>query len=295
MAGSISRELNEIFYTLYGWCVAVGLRSAARYVAVALLWVLGVCAIVVIVGLLANLAGEKTLPNLVGGARVRAGVGVVGVLAIAAYFGFGTREKVAFLESDYSDETAQEARRRQAKVAAIVALLLLAGGMIAPAAAQNRTDLGRFEAEERHYAMLSRRASELFPRRRDTPMREINVTDEEVREVQAAALEAVPKAIVNIGAVTRGCACEDGAGCTDHVWIVATTGARSTGLQLSRIEGRWVIGPVQQWWLRYAAFLAQRDRYAGYWQFELARRKVLDSMPMCSVAGSVASATRADP
>lgn len=263
---------------------AAGLRAASRYVAVVLLWVLGVGATLVIVGLLVNLAGGQTLPNLVGGSRTRIGVGVVGVLAMAAYACFGTRERVAFFESDYSDETLVEARRRQVKVGAIVALLLLSAGTIAPAASQDRTRYSQRDAQERRYIALSRRATELFPRRRDTPMREVNITDQEVGEIQAAALDVLPRAIVNIGAVTRGCACEDGAGCSDQVWVVATTGSRSTGLQLSRILGHWVIGPVQQWWLRYAEFLPQRERFKSYWEFELAHRKMLDSMPYCDLA-----------
>jgi hypothetical protein len=125
-------------------------------------------------------------------------------------------------------------------------------------------------------------------------MRAFNITDEEVREIQGAAWEVVPRSIINIGAVTTGCPCEEGSSCTDQVWIVATDQSRTSGLLLSRILGRWVVGPVQTWWLRYAALLRRDGIYKDYRVYEAAQRKLLDDMPFCATAtgdrGSVASA-----
>lgn len=149
----------------------------------------------------------------------------------------------------------------------------------------------RRAAEDHRYYMLAARAAQLFPRRKETPMRVVNITDEEVREIQAAALDVVPRSIVNIGAVTTGCPCEDGPGCTDQVWIVATDQSRTTGLQLSRILGAWVVGPVQAWWLRYDEFMRSQRRYSRYNVDEAARRRLLDTMPFCaSKTGDQASA-----
>lgn len=141
--------------------------------------------------------------------------------------------------------------------------------------------LRRYPPELRHRLRLQFRAGDLAPSRRDAPARPLNITDVEVREIQAAALDVLPRAIVNIGTVTTGCKCEDGAGCTDQVWIVATDSRRTKGLQLSRILGRWTIGPVQQWWLRYEEFYAHRDRFADGAEFASAELKLLESMPVC--------------
>lgn len=85
------------------------------------------------------------------------------------------------------------------------------------------------------------------PHRRDGPLRYENISDEEVREVQSAAAEVLPQAIVNISGVTTGCPCEDGEQCSDQVWIVAYRPDRSVGLMLSKISHHWVIGVVQRW------------------------------------------------
>jgi hypothetical protein len=149
------------------------------------------------------------------------------------------------------------------------------------------------------YYILETRARQLVPRRRDNPMRVNNITDEEVREIQAAALDIVPRSLINIGAVTTGCACEDGPSCTDQVWIVAADQSRTTGLLLSRILGVWVVGPVQAWWLRYEEFLRDQRRYSKYYVDEVAQRKLLDQMPFCATGterrrsdGSTAAPTR---
>jgi hypothetical protein len=127
-------------------------------------------------------------------------------------------------------------------------------------------------------------------------MRAMNITDEEVREVQAAALDVVPRSIINIGTVTTGCPCEDGPGCSDQVWIVATNSSRTTGLLLSRIRGTWVVGPVQAWWLRFNEFWGRQGGYRSWNTLDATYSKLLDEMPFCASTtderASDASATR---
>ena len=87
------------------------------------------------------------------------------------------------------------------------------------------------------------------PVRKDTPLRDENITDREVLELQAAMRELYPGSVVYISAVTSGCPCEDGPHCTDQVWSVASRNATSNELALSRIDGKWLVGPLQDWWL----------------------------------------------
>lgn len=48
------------------------------------------------------------------------------------------------------------------------------------------------------------------PYRREQPLRQQNVTDSEISEIESAAASLFPGAIVNIGSVVSGCPCEDG-------------------------------------------------------------------------------------
>jgi hypothetical protein len=82
------------------------------------------------------------------------------------------------------------------------------------------------------------------PQRRDSPARYLNISDNEVREVQSAAAEVLPRSLVSIGTVVTGCPCGDGAKCTDQVWVVAATKTRSMGMLLSRVDSLVVIRPV---------------------------------------------------
>jgi hypothetical protein len=88
------------------------------------------------------------------------------------------------------------------------------------------------------------------PHRRDAHPRRENISDEEVREVQRAAMEVYPDAIVNISTVMDECECEV-ENCTAQVWLVLYHPGRTTGFMLSMIDGHWQVGAVQKWWLRY--------------------------------------------
>jgi hypothetical protein len=124
------------------------------------------------------------------------------------------------------------------------------------------------------------RARELYPRRRDTPLRYLNITDNEVREIQRLASGIHIPELLNISPVVTGCACEEGPDCTEQVSIVGKYGDHSIEIQLSRLRNRWSIGRVQRWWLDYAALKA-REPLMDHREYEKARGiKVLD-FPMC--------------
>ena len=119
------------------------------------------------------------------------------------------------------------------------------------------------------------------PVRRLGPLRVTNITDEEVREVQAVVRQTIPGAIVDIEGVVTGCDCGDGPACSDQVWIVAYRPERSRGLQLSRIGGHWTIGPMQQWWLDYDALNASARRFPTVSAYQAAQSDLLERYPAC--------------
>src|SRR5204863_6156086 len=107
-----------------------------------------------------------------------------------------------------------------------------------------------WESELRKPDHISKQAEALRPARRDEPLRYLNITDEEVRQVQLISVKYLPRAMVNISPVVTNCPCEEGPNCTAQVYVVATTGEKSKGLQLSRLKDQWIVGVVQQWWIR---------------------------------------------
>ncbi|MDW3094540.1 MAG: hypothetical protein R8G33_02580 [Gammaproteobacteria bacterium] len=134
-----------------------------------------------------------------------------------------------------------------------------------------------------------------YPSRKDGPsysvkdkLRYVNISDEEVRQIQAKALELNPGMTVNIGGVTVGCPCEDGPNCKDQVWVVTSTSVNSIGLMYSKIDGSWVIGPVQSWWMQYEMLFGKIDSPKSwgksidwYKQNEDSLTKLYDSKPSC--------------
>jgi len=105
------------------------------------------------------------------------------------------------------------------------------------------------KAKPRTYNPYSGDVWKTRPTRRDTPLREDNITDVEVAQVEAVVQELYPGSIVYISGVTAGCPCQDGPACSDQVWSVADRGQSSSGLALSKIDGEWQLGPLQKWWL----------------------------------------------
>jgi hypothetical protein len=144
----------------------------------------------------------------------------------------------------------------------------------------------RFDREQytRDQQMLSdviRRAHNNMPKRRDAPLREINLTDEEVREIQAATKNYLPADYLNISPVVTGCACEDGPECKEQVYVLADAGASAKGLQLSRIKRQWTVGALQQWWLNYGR-LEERRKKMGWIEYERALITLAREFPMCA-------------
>ena len=152
-----------------------------------------------------------------------------------------------------------------------------AAGPAKPAAADVRP-IAQLELDRRIEIEL--RAKELYPRRRDTPLRYLNITDNEIREIQSlAAKNALPE-IINISAVVTGCACDEGADCTEQVYVLSRKDGRTVGMQLSRFTNRWGVGRVQRWWLDYAALIA-REGKMDLREFEQAHQRLLLEFPMC--------------
>ena len=130
---------------------------------------------------------------------------------------------------------------------------------------------------------LEGHARYLFPRRRDAPLRALNMTGEEVREVELIARKYDMPELVNISPVVTGCPCEEGGSCTEQVYITSRVNDSMVSLQLSRRKNLWTVGPVQKWWLEYAA-LKERENDMPWTDFQDARAQLLLSLPMCTHA-----------
>jgi len=147
-------------------------------------------------------------------------------------------------------------------------------------------EMMQWESEWRGKDHVSKRAAELKPAYRAEPLRYLNISDEEVRQVQRVSVKYLPRAMVNISPVVTNCPCEEGPNCTAQVYVVATTGEKSKGLQLSLLKDQWIVGVVQQWWIRReglhapppAAGLLERYRY------EKALHELYSEFPVCSSA-----------
>jgi hypothetical protein len=131
------------------------------------------------------------------------------------------------------------------------------------------------------------------PSRRNGPFRDINLSDDEVREIQAAILAIMPGAILNISGVVSGCLCEDGPGCAAQAWVLAHrpgTPARSKDLEVSDINNHWMIGPVQQWYLD--SEMLDAKHFPNYKAYTDARKTLDDQFPACVTHPEPASDVR---
>ena len=160
-----------------------------------------------------------------------------------------------------------------------LALPALAAG---PSRARDRNE---WEIQRARMDDILSRARLLRPHRRDTPLREINISDEEIREIEVIAGRYGMNTMLNISPVIAGCPCEEGPLCTDQVYIVSTTPQGTHGLQLSRVRSAWVVGAVQRWWMRYEVL---QTRYAAMdyrtWEkFESDRAQLLLEFPQCAL------------
>lgn len=165
-------------------------------------------------------------------------------------------------------------------IACVAALFAAFNASAEPPQPSRPNSVERAAQRERMMAMR-RRVIELEPRRRDTPMRELNISDGEVREIQDLTRKYLVNSMLNISPVVAGCACEEGPLCTDQVYVVATTPTETVGLQLSRIRNAWVVGPVQKWWTRYVSLRGTRSRM-DYFEYEKAENELLLEFPYCA-------------
>src|ERR1041384_2049145 len=107
----------------------------------------------------------------------------------------------------------------------LMAALLFAGWCSADTArSTKRFDFEGFMARQKQVVDREKRAVAIYPRRRDTPLRVLNITDEEIREVQALARKYEMSELMNISPVVMGCPCEEGGSCTEQVYIVSESG-----------------------------------------------------------------------
>ncbi|HEY6123587.1 MAG TPA: hypothetical protein VIV63_02970 [Steroidobacteraceae bacterium] len=148
------------------------------------------------------------------------------------------------------------------------------------AGAQSPPSKAERDAYRAKQMKLIHRAYELQPRRRDTPLRELNISDNEVREIQVVAAKHIPKVLLNISPVVTGCPCEEGPQCTEQVYIVAEKGQTSVGLQLSRVRKAWQVGVVQEWWLNFDALKANRTKLT-YDDYAARMDELYRVFPMC--------------
>ncbi len=147
----------------------------------------------------------------------------------------------------------------------------------------------------REFMKLEERALTSRPQRLDAPLRANNITDEEVREIQQAASEVLPKALVNISGVTSGCRCEDGPSCKAYAWVTAFHQGKAQGLQLALIGADWVIGPVQRWWLDYDRLNVRLEKVTDYQKVEDARRDRILKFPQCAATSQGAQTIAVSP
>src|SRR5689334_23330213 len=97
-------------------------------------------------------------------------------------------------------------------------LIIAAGFLVITASAEpvavKADSRALIDTEMEKREAIFQRARDLFPRRRDTPLRYLNITDNEVREIQRLAAGVQINEIMNISPVVTGCACEEGPDCT---------------------------------------------------------------------------------
>ena len=162
-------------------------------------------------------------------------------------------------------------------------------------------EMMQWDSERRKTDPVRKRAEELKPAYRAEPLRYLNITDQEIREVQLICAKYLPPAMMNISPVVTECPCEEGPMCSAQVYVVATTAEKARGLQLSRLKDQWMVGVVQQWWLRREAIrvpapgadLLERYRYAR------AMHELYSEFPACVgdlvPAKTTASTQKAEP
>jgi hypothetical protein len=121
-------------------------------------------------------------------------------------------------------------------------------------------------------------------------LREENITDEEVREVQKVVDEKMPGEIRRIGPVTVGCGCAERPGCTNELVIVVKTKAMADEVTLARVRKVWQLSELQQLELRRQRIREKRrlmstapaqERAAYRKELEREEQLLLNDLPAC--------------
>lgn len=158
-------------------------------------------------------------------------------------------------------------------------------------------EMAQWNAEWRRVDHISRRAEALRPRYRAEPLRYLNISDEEVRQVQLISVKYLPRAMMNISPVVTNCPCEEGPDCTAQVYVVATTGEIAKGLQLSRLKDQWMVGVVQQWWLRRDLLHAPKPDadFLEHYRYARALHELYSEFPACASESAAVKTAAATP
>jgi len=162
-----------------------------------------------------------------------------------------------------------------------IILLLAAQFALADAPQKAPRAVPEWRAQQQRMDDIELRAFELRPHRRDTPLRELNISDGEVREIQELAAKHAMTSMLNISPVIAGCPCEEGPLCTDQVYVVAELPGKTVGLEFSRVRNAWVVGAVQKWWIRFAE-LREKMPKMEFRAWQSARYQLLLEFPTCS-------------
>ena len=140
-----------------------------------------------------------------------------------------------------------------------------------------------WRAEYRKTDSVSKRAEELKPAYRAEPLRYVNISDEELRQVELITVKHLPRATVNISPVVTDCPCEEGPMCSAQVYVVANTEDDSKAIQLSRVKDQWIVGVVQQWWHRREAMHVPKpgSSFPERYRYERALHELFSEFPVC--------------
>ena len=169
------------------------------------------------------------------------------------------------------------------KVIVIVALLL--SSTMAVSNAEDRRAKWKEQQKRQSYIGSTR------PHRLDGPLREENISDDEVRQIQVVTNIVYPGSIASIAGVTAGCPCEEGLWCDSQVWVLAYQEGKYRGFMLSRIDNTWLVGPIQEWWFSYDRlwerfFGPSAARIAGdsdhYRRYRDERQRHFERFPSCA-------------
>ena len=162
-------------------------------------------------------------------------------------------------------------------------------------------EMMQWESEWRKKDHVIKRAEALKPAYRAEPLRYLNITDQEIRDVQLISRKYLPPAMMNISPVVTACPCEEGPNCSAQVYVVATTGEKAQGLQLSRLKDQWMVGVVQQWWFRREAMHVPKPGgdFLERYRYEKALHELFAEFPVCvgdlAPASTTASTHNAEP